>query len=413
MQSHQSYKMNINVEKIRKDFPILARLVNKKPLIYFDSAATSQKPKVVIEAIKEFYEKHNANIHRGIHKLAEESTLMYEEAHQKVADFINADFEEIIFTKNTTESLNLLAYSLLNDLKENDEIILSQMEHHSNIVPWQQLAKPKRIKINYIKVTEEGRLDLAHLKSLINEKTRIVSITQVSNLLGTVNPVKEISKIIHEKNIIFIVDAAQSVPHMKVDVKDIDADFLVFSGHKMCAPTGIGVLYGKKELLEKLNPFLYGGDMIKEVTFENTRFNDLPWKFEAGTPPIAEGIALGAAVVYLSGIGMENIEEYENELTSYLYKKLKEQKDVKIYGPEKRSSLVSFNLEGIHPHDVATILDSEGIAIRAGHMCAMPLVKEVLNESAVCRVSLYFYNTKEEIDNFILALDKVRKVFGK
>ena len=413
MQSHQSYKMDINVEKIRKDFPILARLVNKKPLIYFDSAATSQKPKVVIEAIKEFYEKHNANIHRGIHKLAEESTLMYEEAHQKVADFINADFEEIIFTKNTTESLNLLAYSLLNDLKENDEIILSQMEHHSNIVPWQQLAKPKRIKINYIKVTEEGRLDLAHLKSLINEKTRIVSITQVSNLLGTVNPVKEISKIIHEKNIIFIVDAAQSVPHMKVDVKDIDADFLVFSGHKMCAPTGIGVLYGKKELLEKLNPFLYGGDMIKEVTFENTRFNDLPWKFEAGTPPIAEGIALGAAVVYLSGIGMENIEEYENELTSYLYKKLKEQKDVKIYGPEKRSSLVSFNLEGIHPHDVATILDSEGIAIRAGHMCAMPLVKEVLNESAVCRVSLYFYNTKEEIDNFILALDKVRKVFGK
>ncbi|MBI2671314.1 cysteine desulfurase [Candidatus Woesearchaeota archaeon] len=413
MQLHQSYKMELDVEKIRKDFPILARLLNKKQLIYFDSAATSQCPRIVIDSIKGFYEKHNANIHRGIHKLAEESTLMYEEAHQKVADFINADFEEIIFTKNTTEALNLLAYSLLNDLKENDEIILSQMEHHSNIVPWQQLAKLKKVKINYVKVTEEGKLNLIHLKSLINEKTRIVSITHVSNLLGTINPVKEISEIAHEKNIIFIVDAAQSIPHMKVDVKDIDADFLVFSGHKMCAPTGIGVLYGKKVLLEKISPFLYGGDMIKEVTFENTRFNDLPWKFEAGTPPIAEGIALGVAVDYLNSIGMENIEEYEDKLTQYLYKKLKEQKDVKIYGPEKRSSLVSFNLYEIHPHDVATILDSEGIAIRAGHMCAMPLVKEVLNESAVCRISLYFYNTKEEIDKFILALDKVRKVFGK
>jgi len=401
----------INIENVRKDFPILTRLVHNRPLIYLDSCATSQKPSVVVNSIKSFYENNNANIHRGIHKLAEEATLMYEEAHQKVADFINADFEEIIFTKNTTESLNLLAYSLLNNLKENDEILVSQMEHHSNIVPWQQLAKIKKLKLNFINIDKEGKLDLQHLKKLLNKKTKIVSVTHISNILGTINPVKEIAKIVHENSSLLIVDCAQSVPHIKINVKILDMDFLVFSGHKMCGPTGIGVLYGKKHLLENMAPFLYGGDMIREVTFKDTNFNNLPWKFEAGTPQIAEGIALGTAVDYLNHLGMENIENYEKELTNYLYKKLSEQKDIKIYGPKNRASLISFNLGNIHPHDVAAILDSEGIAIRAGHMCAMPLVREVLKEPALCRVSLYFYNTKEEIDKFILALDKVRRTF--
>lgn len=408
-----SISKQINVQNLRKDFPILTRTINNKPLIYFDSAATSQKPKVVIEKLKSFFENNNANIHRGIHKLAEESTLMYEEAHQKVADFINADFEEIIFTKNTTESLNLVAYSLLNNLNGNDEIIVSQMEHHSNIVPWQQLSKLKKIKLNFVKIDKEGNLDIEDLKKLLNKKTKLVSVTHVSNVLGTINPIKEIAKLVHQNNSLLVVDGAQSIPHMKIDVKDLDVDFFVFSGHKMYGPTGIGVLYGKKHLLEKMTPFLYGGDMIREVTFEYTNFNSLPWKFEAGTPQIAEAIALGSAIDYLTEIGMDNIEEYEKELTNYLYKKLSEQKDVKIYGPKKRSSLVSFNLSDIHPHDVASILDSEGIAIRAGHMCAMPLVREVLKETAICRASLSFYNTKEEIDKFILALDKVRRTFKK
>src|SRR3989338_4019617 len=408
-----SLTKQFNVEKIRKDFPILARTVNNKPLIYFDNSATTQKPKIVIETLNKFFETHNANIHRGIHKLAEESTLLYEEAHKKVSDFINAEFEEVIFTKNTTESLNLLAYSLFNNLKENDEIIVSQMEHHSNFVPWQQLAKSKNFKLNFVKIDKEGNLDLDHLKQLLNKKTKIVSLVHISNVLGTINPVKEIAKIVHENNSLLIVDAAQSVPHMKIDVKDLDVDFLAFSGHKIYGPTGIGVLYGKKHLLKNMAPFLYGGDMIREVTFEYTNFNQLPWKFEAGTPQIAEAVALGSAIDYLNEIGPERIEEYEKYLTNYLYKKLSEQKDVKIYGSKNRSSLISFNISDLHQHDVASILDSEGIAIRAGHMCAMPLVREVLKEPAVCRVSLSFYNTKEEIDKFILALDKVRRTFKK
>ncbi len=401
----------ISIEKIRNDFPILKRKINGKDLIYLDSGATSQHPFVVIESLKRFLENNNANIHRGIHKLAEESTLMYEEAHKKVSDFINAGFEEVIFTKNTTESLNLLAYSLTQNLKPGDEVIVSQMEHHSNIVPWQQLCKIKDLKLNFIKLDKEGNLDLQDFKRLLNKKARIVSITHISNVLGTINPIKEIAKLAHENKSLLIVDGAQSVPHINIDVKDLDVDFLVFSSHKMCGPTGVGVLYGKRNLLENMTPFLYGGDMISEVTFNHTNFNKLPWKFEAGTPPIAEAISFGVAIDYLTKIGMDIIEEYEKELTNYLYKKLSDQKDVKIYGPKKRSSLVSFNLSNIHPHDVAAILDSEGIAIRAGHMCAMPLIREVLNESSVCRVSLYFYNTKEEIDKFILALDKVRRTF--
>ncbi len=408
-----SLSKQFNVEKIRKDFPILARTINNKPLIYFDSCATSQKPLIVIETLKRFFEQHNANIHRGVHKLAEESTLLYEEAHKKVSDFINAEFEEVIFTKNTTESLNLLAYSLSNNLKENDEIIVSQMEHHSNIVPWQQLAKLKKLRLSYVKIDKEGNLDLNHLKQLLNEKTKIVSLVHISNVLGTINPIKEIAKIVHDNSSLFIVDAAQSAPHIKIDVKDLDVDFLVFSGHKLYGPTGVGVLYGKKHLLENMAPFLYGGDMIREVTFEYANFNQLPWKFEAGTPPIAEAVAFGSAVDYLNKIGLDNIEEYEKELTNYLYRRLSDQKDIRIFGPKNRSSLVSFNLSNIHPHDVASILDSEGIAIRAGHMCAMPLIREVLKETAVCRVSLSFFNTKAEIDKFISALEKVRRTFKK
>ena len=398
---------------VKKDFPIMNRKINGKPLIYLDSGATSQKPKQVIDALKFYYENYNANTHRGVHTLSEEATDAFEKVREKVAKFINAEsIEEIIFVRNTTEAINSVMRGFAYDyIKKGDTILTTIMEHHSNIVPWQQLAKAKNIKLNFIKIDKEGNLDLEHFKKLLNKKTKIVSIVHVSNVLGTINPVKQIAKLAHENNSLLIVDGAQSIPHMKIDVKDLDMDFLVFSGHKMCGPTGIGVLYGKKNLLEKMTPFLYGGDMIREVTFDYTNFNILPWKFEAGTPQIAEAVALGSAIDYLNNIGMENIEEYEKELTNYLYKKLSEQKDIKIYGPKNRSSLISFNLGNIHPHDVAAILDSEGIAIRAGHMCAMPLVREVLKEAALCRVSLYFYNTKEEIDKFISALDKVRRTF--
>tara|TARA_Y100000310_G_scaffold341089_1_gene439067 strand:- start:7720 stop:8931 length:1212 start_codon:yes stop_codon:yes gene_type:complete len=402
----------MNIEKIRKDFPILDVKVHGKPLVYLDSAATSQKPKVVIDAVKDYYENYNANIHRSIHKLGEEATKAYEEAHKKVSDFINADFEEVIFTKSTTESLNLLAYSLTNNLKEGDEIVISVAEHHSNFVPWQQLALKKNLKLKFIEINKDGTLNEESIKESITEKTKIVSVTHVSNVLGTVNDVKEIAKIAHENNALLIVDAAQSVPHMKVDVKDLGADFLAFSGHKMLGPTGIGVLYGKKELLEKMDPFLYGGEMIKEVTFENTKFNDLPWKFEAGTMNIAQGIGLGAAIDYLNQIGMENIENYEKELVKYAMEKLSEIKEVEIYGPsaDKRSGLIAFNIKGVHAHDTAQILDGEGIAVRAGHHCAMPLASK-LGIAASARASFYLYNTKEEVDKLIEGIKKVIKVF--
>ena len=405
-------KIGLDVEKIRKDFPILKVKVHGKPLVYLDNAATSQKPKQVIAAVNDFYERYNANIHRSIHKLGEEATVAYEEAHKKVANFINADFEEVIFTKNTTESINLLAYSLTNNLKAGDEIVISQMEHHSNFVPWQQLALKRKLKLKFIKINEEGLLDEESIKSTITKKTKIVSLTHVSNVLGTVNDVEEIGKIAHENNALFVVDGAQSVPHMPVDIKRLDCDFLAFSGHKMLGPTGIGVLYGKKELLEKMDPFLYGGEMIKEVKFENTRFNDLPWKFEAGTMNIAEAIGLGAAIDFLNKARMENIEQLDKELVKYAYEKLSEIKEVEIYGPdaEKRSSLVSFNIKGVHAHDTSQILDSEGIAVRAGHHCAMPL-HSVLGITASARASFYLYNTKEEVDKLIQGIHKVIKVF--
>ncbi len=401
----------LGTEKIRKDFPILKVKVHGKPLVYLDNAATSQKPKQVINAIKDYYENYNANIHRSIHKLGEQATLAFEDAHKKVASFINAHFEEIIFTKGTTESLNLLAYSLGNELKKGDEIILTQMEHHSNLVPWQQLAKKNGIKVNYAEIDNKGNLNLNHFEKLINKKTKIVSITHVSNVLGTINDIKKIRNIVKEKsNAFFIVDAAQSVPHMPVDVKKIDCDFLAFSGHKMLAPTGIGVLYGKKELLEKMQPFLYGGDMIKEVTFKDTKFNDLPWKFEAGTPNIAQAIGLGIAVDYLKKTGMQKIMKHGMELADYCLKRLSQIDEVEIYGPKERAALVSFNIKNVHAHDTAAILDGEGIAVRAGHHCAMPLAK-ILKIDASVRASFYLYNTKEEIDKLIDGIHKVIKVF--
>ncbi|MBI2101173.1 cysteine desulfurase [Candidatus Woesearchaeota archaeon] len=402
----------MDVEQIRKNFPILQRKVHNKPLVYFDNAATSQKPKQVIEAIGFYYKNYNANIHRSIHELGEEATEKYEEAHKKTADFINADsYQNIVFTKNTTESLNLLAYSLTAKLKKNDEIVVSQMEHHSNFVPWQQLAKQRGLRLKFIEIDKDGNLDKNSIKKNITKKTKIVSLTHISNVLGTINPVEKIAKIAHENGALMVVDGAQAAPHMPVDVKKLDADFYAFSGHKMLGPTGIGVLYGKKELLEEMQPFLYGGEMIREVRFDDTKFNDLPWKFEAGTMNIAEAIGLSAAIDYLNKIGMDNVQKHDRELVEYAMGQLKGIDGIKIYGPDERDAVISFNLGNIHAHDVAQVLDSEGVAIRAGHHCCMPLMS-VLGVAATARASFYLYNTEKEIDVFVNALNKVNRVFA-
>lgn len=407
-----STKTILDIESIRKDFPILQRRVHGKPLVYFDNAATSQKPKQVIEAMEFYYKNYNANIHRSIHELGEEATAKFEEAHGKIADFIKADsYQNIIFTKNTTESLNLVAYSLTAGLKKGDEIAVSQMEHHSNFVPWQQLAKQRGLKLKFIKIDDEGKLDGESIRENITKKTKIVSLTHVSNVLGTINPIGEIAKIAHENDALMVVDGAQAAPHMPIDVKKLDADFYAFSGHKMLGPTGIGVLYGKKELLESMQPFLYGGEMIREVTFDGTSFNELPWKFEAGTMNIAEGVGLGVAIDYLTKIGMNHVQGRDKELVSYAVEKLSEVDGVTIYGPKERGAVVSFNVDNIHAHDVAQILDSEGVAIRAGHHCCMPLMS-VLKVPATARASFYLYNTEQEIDAFINGIHKVKNVFG-
>ncbi|MBS3144757.1 cysteine desulfurase [Candidatus Woesearchaeota archaeon] len=398
-------------KEIKNDFPIFKRKIHGKSLVYLDSASSSQKPKQVIEALSNYYEKMHANIHRGIYTLSEEATLAYEDAHRKVARLINAKFKEIIFTKNTTESINLLAYSLGLELKKGDEILLTEMEHHANLVPWQQIAKRVGAVVKFIKVNKEGELIVD--EQLFTKKTKIVAVTHISNVLGTINPIAEIIGKGHKVGAKVVIDAAQSIPHMPFDVKALDADFVAFSSHKMLGPTGIGVLYGKQELLEQMTPFLYGGDMIKEVTLEDSTFNDLPWKFEAGTPNIAGGIAFGTAVEYLTNIGMHNIEQHDKELLKYAHEQLSKVKGITIYGPKdlkKKSSIIAFNFEDIHPHDVSSILDTEGIAIRGGHHCAMPLMK-ILNLQSSCRLSLYLYNTTEDIDALVKALEKVRKVF--
>jgi cysteine desulfurase/selenocysteine lyase len=402
--------------KIREDFPILKRRVNGKPLVYFDNAATSQKPSVVIEAIRRYYSEYNANIHRGIHKLAEEATLAHEEAREKVAKFINANrTEEIVFVRNATEAMNLVAYTWgQTNIGSGDKIVLTIMEHHSNIVPWQLLAQKKNAKTEFVKIDEKGFLKLDEMREAIDENTKLVCVTHASNVLGTINPVSEIAKLAHNKGALVLVDAAQSVPHMRVNSREMDCDFMAVSGHKMLGPTGIGVLYGKTRLLENMPPFLGGGEMIKEVHTSGATWKDLPYKYEAGTPNIAGAIGLGAAVDYLRKIGMENVQEHEKEITGYAISKMSQVKGLTIYGPrdvEHRVGVVSFNLGDIHAHDLASIMDEEGIAIRSGHHCAQPLM-EFLNIPAASRASFYIYNTKEEVDIFINALEKARKLFS-
>jgi len=405
-------KMEFDVNEIRKDFPILQKKINGKNLVYLDNAATSQKPYQVISAITDFYENYNANIHRSIHQLGEDSTRLYEEAHKKASDFISADFEELIFTKSTTESLNLLAYSLGNNIKKGDEIVVTEMEHHSNFVPWQQLAKRKKASFKVIKIDKEGLLDEESIKENITRKTKIVSLAHVSNVLGTINDISKISKIAHENDALCVVDAAQSAPHMKIDVKNIDCDFLAFSGHKMLGPTGIGALYGKKEHLLSIDPFLFGGEMIKSVTLNDSLWNDLPWKFEAGTGNIAGAIGFGAAIDYIKKVGLNNILEHDNEIMNYAYEELSQLNGVKIYGPKPihRANLISFNVNEVHAHDTSAVLDGEGVAVRAGHHCAMPLGK-ALGVDASARASFYLYNTKDEVDDLINGIKKVKKVF--
>ncbi len=406
----------LDVERIRKDFPTLFEKVNGKPLVYLDNAATTHKPIQVVDAMRDYYNKFNANPHRGAHQLGVLATEMYEKAREKVREFINAkSTREIIFTKNATESLNLIAYSYgMAFVEKGDEIVISISEHHSNIVPWQKIAKLKGAKLKYLYLNDDYRLDMEEVYNKVTDRTKIVSIAQMSNVLGTVYPVKEIIEYAHSKGAITIIDGAQSVPHMKVDVQDLDADFLVFSGHKMLGPMGIGVLYGKEEILEKTPPFLMGGDMIEYVEEQSTTFAELPHKFEAGTPNVEGAVGLAAAIDYLNEIGLDKISKYEEELTAYALERLKEIPYVKIYGStdiKDRGAVISFEVEGCHPHDVSTIVDTYGIALRAGHHCAQPLMK-FLKAPATSRVSFYFYNTKSEIDVFIDSLLKVRKWLG-
>lgn len=405
----------LDVEAVRRDFPILERLINDRPLVYLDSGASSQKPVAVIEAERQYYLNSHANIHRGIYVLSEESTLAYEQAHEQVGQFINAAWDEVIFTKNTTESLNLVAYAWgLDQLQAGDEVVTTVLEHHSNIVPWQQIAKRTGAVVRYLGITPQGHLDMEQAEQLIGPRTKLVSMAHVSNVLGTINPVAEIGKMAHAQGAVFCVDGAQSIPHMQVDMQAIDCDFFAFSGHKMCGPTGIGGLYGKRELLERMEPFLYGGDMINEVSLEGSTWNDLPWKFEAGTPPIAEGIGLGAAVQYLQGLGMQAVQDYEHHLVREAMVQLGELPDIEIYGPdaEERGGVIAFNMDGAHAHDIASILDQYGVAIRAGHHCAMPLMRE-LDINGACRASFYVYNTVEEIHTLIEARGVARRMLKR
>ena len=398
----------------REDFPILKRKIKNNDLIFFDNGATTQKPIQVIDAISDYYKNYNSNIHRSVYTLGDESEKIYEESKHLVKEFINANsHEEIIYTSGTTESMNFIARIIEQDVEDGDEIILTYMEHHANLVPWQQLAIRKNLTLRFLDLDELGRININQLKELINDKTKIVSICHASNVLGNINPVYEIGSLLKDKDIYFVVDAAQSVPHMKIDVEKINCDFLAFSAHKMCGPTGIGVLYGKKNLLEKFDPVEFGGGMIGVVEEKSSTWAILPDKFEAGTPLLAEAAGLGATIKYLEDIGLENIESYTKELTKYLYDELSKISNIKIYGTNEisdRVSLVSFNLEGVHPHDLTSFLDEKGICIRAGHQCTQPLLGK-LGTYSVARASLYFYNTKEEIDFFIQVLKETKEFF--
>jgi cysteine desulfurase/selenocysteine lyase len=406
----------VELEEIRDDFPVLRQKVHGKPLIYFDNAATSQKPRVVIDALNDYYQRYNANVHRGIHALAERATREYERARQRIATFINAPAPEtVIFTRGTTEAINLVAYSWARtNLKKGDEILTTWMEHHSNTVPWYQACEQTGAVIKRIELNTDGTLRLDDLDKLITDRTKLVAVMHASNVLGTINPVRQLADAAHKRGALILVDGAQSVPHMAVDVQALNADFFAFSGHKMCGPTASGILYGKRELLEAMPPFMGGGEMIKEVLADHARYNDLPYKFEAGTPNIAESIGLGVAVDYLERIGLDKIRQHEKEITGYALDRLRALVEVKLYGPldvEKRGGLVAFTFSDIHPHDLATFFDQEGVAIRAGHHCAMPLHKK-LGLAATARASFYLYNTREEVDVFIAALLKAKKFFG-
>ncbi|MCX8178655.1 MAG: cysteine desulfurase [Candidatus Aenigmarchaeota archaeon] len=402
----------MSMQKYIKDFPILKRKVNGKKLVYLDSAATSQKPFQVIKVITDFYTNHNANIHRALHTLSEEATIAYEQAREKVAAFINAEStEEIIFVRNTTEALNFASFGLRDIVKKDDKILTTTMEHHSNLIPWQQLAKMKKAKLDFVDFDKNGYLDMKMLDRKIND-AKIVAVTQASNVLGTINPIKKIAEKTKQSGSIIVVDGAQSVPHMPVDVQELQIDMLAFSGHKMLGPTGIGVLYARKELLEKMQPVLFGSDMIKRVSLTYAEWNDLPYKFEYGTSHIAGAIGLGAAIDYLTQIGMNKVRQHDIELTRYALNKVG--KIATIYGPKKaedRSGLIAFNLTNIHPHDIAAVLNQDGIAIRSGHHCAMPL-HEKLKISASARASFYLYNTKSEIDLLVKSLEKINKIFS-
>ena len=405
----------LNVTEIRKNFPILGRETSPGVRVtYLDSTATSQKPVQVIEAMNDYYRRSNANIHRGVHTLAEEATALYEAARDKVARFINAtSAREIIFTRNTTESINLVAHAWARaNLSAGDLIILTEMEHHSNLVPWHMLQAERGIILEFMPVTQDGLLDLEVYRSLLARGPKLISFTHMSNVLGTINPVVEITRLAHKAGAVVLVDGAQSVPHLKVDVQALDADFYAFSAHKMCGPTGIGALYGKSALLESMPPFLGGGDMIKEVKLRSFRANTLPHKFEAGTPAIAEAVGFGEAVDYLSGIGMGNISAYEHEITEYALDRLEEIPGVRVLGPsaDKKGGVAAFTLEGVHPHDVAQILDRDGIAVRAGHHCAQPL-HEKFGIPATSRASFYLYNTKDEVDLLVNGIYKVKEMF--
>ncbi|WP_411831198.1 cysteine desulfurase [Paenibacillus macerans] len=406
--------MSINAEELKKQFPILQQEVNWHPLVYLDSAASSQKPVQVLEALKHYYEWDNANVHRGVHTLGSRATDAYEGAREKVARFIGAARrEEIIFTRGTTTSLNLVASSYgAASVNEGDEIVITPMEHHSNLIPWQQLALKKKAVLKYIPLQPDGHIALEDAEKTITGKTKIVATSYVSNVLGVVNPVKELAAIAHRHGAVMVVDGAQSTPHMKVNVQDLDCDFYAFSGHKMCAPTGIGVLYGKKHLLESMEPIEYGGEMIDDVGLYESSWKELPWKFEGGTPIIAGAVGLAAAIDFLEGIGLEEIHRHEAKLAAYAMNRLSEIEGLTLYGPREREvGLLTFNLEDIHPHDVATVLDASGIAIRAGHHCCQPLMRW-LEASATARASLYLYNTEQDIDRLAEALIQTKEYFG-
>jgi cysteine desulfurase/selenocysteine lyase len=404
----------LNASTIREDFPILHQMLNGKPLVYLDSAATSQKPESVLEAMDEYYRKYNANIHRGVYSLAEEATARYEAARKKVQKFINAkSWREVIFTRNATEALNLVAYAWgRKNIQQGDEIVITILEHHANVVPWQLIAREKNAVLKYIEVDEHGILRQDQIESLITEKTRVVGATMVSNVTGTITPIKQIIDKAHSVGAICVVDGAQAAPHMPVDVQALDCDFFAFSGHKMLAPF-VGILYGRRSILEAMDPFLGGGDMIREVHREYSTWNDLPYKFEAGTPAIAESVGLGAAIDYLSNLGMENIRAHEREIVTYALDKMKNLEGVRIVGPldaNLRGGVIAFEIEGAHPHDVAQIMDGEGICVRAGHHCAMPL-HEFYNLPATTRASFYVYNTPDEVDRLVEGIAKVRQIF--